>query len=812
MADTGRPPFPPKPEYPQGNEGIQAAGWEPFPTTLKPDDIVFLTGEKPDLARFSGIVNEHVLLVNGDIDFMAPHPKNRPLSLDNARSICPSITTEIWVSAENPMTGIANGPFVSNGTTHPISSITGKSVQTWLLKGSHHHLALWMVLLTNPAHPKLWQIKVLPSWFNRVHDRHLQMFSELDNLSQPKLKCLPLHPSRSMLLILQVAVDNYKEDFMTKVGKDAEFAGVFVKKDTADWRMACRRSFREFKYMQSMVELIILQDKDFNLFISELTHLLYGMQFLAIRGKLTHFLAGMEPFAGPHLNALGAGMAEGVTFGMLLRPVPAAKQQIINTALQAFETTGAEQLAAVGCGGGGGGLEQHIATTKAVFVLIKVETFWVSKNLSGYVPVTCSQHINLKSKMWDDRLIKFLDKAVLAHWPNIISKIYRDGQSFLTFDPKGLPKATGNIISEKLAVSMWRMEQWSDAVLTSWAHWVNTALLSQQAWWDLLVDQMYLKRDTPFSWAPNVKITALDPDEVNRARLIEVELARRQEINAELEKERQEAEAAADERKQELARKDDWEAAETLRLENEAQRKQAADDAEAERVRKRQAKLEETNAAKARKLEEARDKYEKELKTLQEKQNAEQLPHPMALNPPAASNIISLVESDDEDDGIEIISGPKKSVDGKRQRLVHQFTMLTSSLNEEQVNVLGQNLAHAVNTAISIKRLASSLSLEEDEQLVVNPPKRVQVTQGKGTGTARALNGRRVQKVKQSEDEEREVQSEDEEEDDDAKDAQGGGPSQPSKASARPHPVGFPRPLLLLSKGSRETGGSTRLV
>jgi hypothetical protein len=34
-----------------------------------------------------------------------------------------------------------------------------------------------------------------------------------------------------MLLILQVAVDNYKEDFMTKAGKDAEFAGVFVKKD-----------------------------------------------------------------------------------------------------------------------------------------------------------------------------------------------------------------------------------------------------------------------------------------------------------------------------------------------------------------------------------------------------------------------------------------------------------------------------------------------------------------------------------------------------------------------------------------------------
>ena len=163
MADPGRPPFPPKPEYPQGNEAIQAAGWEPFPTTLKPDDIVFLTGEKPDLARFSGIVNDHVLLVNGDIDFMAPHPKNRPLSLDSARSICSSITTEIWVPAENPTTGIANGPFVSNGTTHPISSITGKSVQTWLLKGSHRHLALWMVLLTNPAHPKLWQIKVLPS-------------------------------------------------------------------------------------------------------------------------------------------------------------------------------------------------------------------------------------------------------------------------------------------------------------------------------------------------------------------------------------------------------------------------------------------------------------------------------------------------------------------------------------------------------------------------------------------------------------------------------------------------------------------------
>ncbi|KAJ7923232.1 hypothetical protein B0H13DRAFT_1865042 [Mycena leptocephala] len=157
------------------------------------------------------------------------------------------------------------------------------------------------------------------------------------------------------------------------------------------------------------------------------------------------------------------------------------------------------------------------------------------------------------------------------------------------------------------------------------------------------------------------------------------------------------AEAAADEfRKQEQARKDDWEAAETLRLENEAQRKQAADDAEAERVRKRQAKLEETNAAKARKLEEARDKYEKELKTLQEKQNAEQekiqktyddilaehevdvakileqaadmesdkLPHPMALNPPAASTIISLVQSDDEDDGARVVLGdeaPEKS-------------------------------------------------------------------------------------------------------------------------------------------------------
>ncbi|KAJ7938710.1 hypothetical protein B0H13DRAFT_1851298 [Mycena leptocephala] len=162
----------------------------------------------------------------------------------------------------------------------------------------------------------------------------------------------------------------------------------------------------------------------------------------------------------------------------------------------------------------------------------------------------------------------------------------------------------------------------------------------------------------------------------------------------------------------------------TLRLENEAQRKQAADNAEAERVR---------------------DKHEKELKTLHEKQNAERekiqktyddilaeheaaemesdkLPHPMALNPPAASTVISLVESDDEDDGIEIISGPKKSVDGKRQRLVHQFTMLTSSLNEEQVNVLGQNLEHVVNTAISTKCLVSSLSLEEDEELAVNPP------------------------------------------------------------------------------------------
>jgi hypothetical protein len=43
----------------------------------------------------------------------------------------------------------------------------------------------------------------------------------------------------------------------------------------------------------------------------------------------------------------------------------------------------------------------------------------LKKNLSGYVPATCSQHINLKSKMWDDRLVKFLDKAVLAHWPNV---------------------------------------------------------------------------------------------------------------------------------------------------------------------------------------------------------------------------------------------------------------------------------------------------------------------------------------------------------------------------------------------------------
>ncbi|KAJ7839474.1 hypothetical protein B0H14DRAFT_2587991 [Mycena olivaceomarginata] len=60
--------------------------------------------------------------------------------------------------------------------------------------------------------------------FNWVHDRHLQKFSELDNLSQPKLKCLVLHPLKSMLLILQVAVDNYKEDFMTKAGRDAESA------------------------------------------------------------------------------------------------------------------------------------------------------------------------------------------------------------------------------------------------------------------------------------------------------------------------------------------------------------------------------------------------------------------------------------------------------------------------------------------------------------------------------------------------------------------------------------------------------------
>ncbi|KAJ7835699.1 hypothetical protein B0H13DRAFT_2369188 [Mycena leptocephala] len=461
-----------------------------------------------------------------------------------------------------------------------------------------------------------------------------------------------------------------------------------------------------------------LQDKDFNLFISELTHLLYGM----------------EPFAEPYLtslhatqtdlNALEADMAKGVTVGTLLQPVPAAKQQLINTALQAFETTGGEQ-----------------------------------------------------------------------------DKIYCDSQSFLTFDPKGLPRVTGKIISEKLAV--------------------NTALLSQQAWWDLLVSQMHLQQDTLFSWAPNVKITILDPEEVKSARLVEAELARRQEINAKLEKEHQAAKAAADEfQKQEQARKDDWEAAETLMLENEAQKKQAADDAEAERVRKRQAKLEETNAAKTRKLQEARDKYEKDLK-IQEKQNAEwekikktyddilaeddvdvaklleqaaemesdEFPHPMALNPPAASTVINVVESDDEHDGIEIISGPKKSVDSKWQRLVHQFTVLTSSLNEEQANVLGQNLEHVVNTAISTKCLAFPSSSEEDAELVVNPPKRVQVSQGKGKGKARALKGRQAQKMKQSEDEEREVESEDEEEDGNAQDAKGGGTSQHSKASARPHPV-----------------------
>ncbi|KAJ7929438.1 hypothetical protein B0H13DRAFT_2310585 [Mycena leptocephala] len=124
----------------------------------------------------------------------------------------------------------------------------------------------------------------------------------------------------------------------------------------------------------------------------------------------------------------------------------------------------------------------------------------------------------------------------------------------------------------------------------------------------------------------------------------------------------------------------------------------------------------------------------------------------------------------------------------KLRRLIHQFTMLTSSLNEEQVNVLGQNLEHVVNTAISTKRLASSLSSEEDEELVVNPPKRVQVSPGKGKGKERAQKGRWVQKMKQSEDEEREVQSEDEEEDDNAQDAKGGGPSQPSKASTNPHP------------------------
>ncbi|KAJ7875873.1 hypothetical protein B0H14DRAFT_3130587 [Mycena olivaceomarginata] len=166
----------------------------------------------------------------------------------------------------------------------------------------------------------------------------------------------------------------------------------------------------------------------------------------------------LQDYTSPHytpckqdLNVLEAGMTEGVTFGMLLRPVPAAKQQIINTALQVFETTGAEQeyLAAVGCGAG---WNKHIAITKAVFVLMILAFFGPHKggDLLGLKKIfrdmsqrRASQHINLKSKMWDDRLVKFLDKAVLAHSPNIISKIYRDGQSFLSFDPKGLPKQLG---------------------------------------------------------------------------------------------------------------------------------------------------------------------------------------------------------------------------------------------------------------------------------------------------------------------------------------------------------------------------------
>ncbi|KAJ7886549.1 hypothetical protein B0H14DRAFT_2563231 [Mycena olivaceomarginata] len=75
----------------------------------------------------------------------------------------------------------------------------------------------------------------------------------------------------------------------------------------------------------------------------------------------------LEKVSLEDLNALGADMAEGVNFGTLLQPVAAAKQQLINTALQVFETTGAEQEYWWDAGGGGGGgLEQHIATTSSV--------------------------------------------------------------------------------------------------------------------------------------------------------------------------------------------------------------------------------------------------------------------------------------------------------------------------------------------------------------------------------------------------------------------------------------------------------------
>ncbi|KAJ7934554.1 hypothetical protein B0H13DRAFT_1855150 [Mycena leptocephala] len=68
---------------------------------------------------------------------------------------------------------------------------------------------------------------------------------------------------------------------MTKAGKDAESAGVLVKKDTADWRMACRHSFREFN--PRFRTKIRMQTRVENANISELPPLLRGRTDLAQR-------------------------------------------------------------------------------------------------------------------------------------------------------------------------------------------------------------------------------------------------------------------------------------------------------------------------------------------------------------------------------------------------------------------------------------------------------------------------------------------------------------------------------------------------